>query len=255
MRAKINQLSKIRVGIVNYLNTKPLLYGIEHSPVFNAIELFPDYPSNIASMLADNRIDIGFVPVAIIPDLHEAHIVTNYCIGSDGPVASVCLLSDVPIPEIKRVVLDYQSRTSALLVQILLEKYWHHDVLFVDSTDDFLDQLKGDTATLVIGDRCLRHRTKVKYVYDLGEAWKDFTGLPFVFAAWVSNKKLPDEFIIEFNKANQLGIASIEKVARENSVFYYDSLSYFTKNISYLFDANKRKGMELFLRYCKQLIV
>src|SRR5688500_8622220 len=110
---------KIKVGIVNYLNTKPLLYGIERSPVLEEIELIKDYPSNIASALLKNEIDVGLVPVAIIPRLKYYELITDYCISCDGPVASVCLFSDVPLAEVETVLLDYQSRTSVELARIL----------------------------------------------------------------------------------------------------------------------------------------
>lgn len=249
MQAKINQLSKIRVGIVNYLNTKPLLYGIEHAPVRDKIELIPGYPANIAAMLLEGKIDVGLVPVAIIPGLPEAHIITDYCIGCDGEVASVCLLSNVPLQQIKKVLLDYQSRTSAILVKILFEKYWKLEVEWADTQNDFRNQISGTTAGLVIGDRCLEYRVKVDFVYDLGEAWKDFTGLPFVFAAWISNKQLSTEFVSAFNDANKQGVAAIEKVAAENIINGIDSITYFKKNISYMMDEGKRKGMEKFLGY------
>ncbi len=245
-------MGKIRVGIVNYLNTKPLLYGIERAPVHDLMELTPDYPSKIAAMLLEGTIDAGLVPVAIIPRLPEAHIITDYCIGCDGPVASVCLLSQVPLHRIEKVLLDYQSRTSAILVKILLEKFWKFKVEFADTQNDFRNQINGTTAGLVIGDRCLEYRSKVDFVYDLGEAWKDFTGLPFVFAAWISNKKLPAEFVSAFNEANQRGVEAIEKVAAENIISGIDSMTYFRKNISYIMDEGKRKGLKKFLDYMGQ---
>ena len=249
MQAKINQLSKIRVGIVNYLNTKPLLYGIEHAPVRDKIELIPGYPAIIAAMLLEGKIDVGLVPVAIIPGLPEAHIITDYCIGCDGEVASVCLLSNVPLQQIKKVLLDYQSRTSTILVKILFEKYWKLEVEWADTQNDFRNQISGTTAGLVIGDRCLEYRVKVDFVYDLGEAWKDFTGLPFVFAAWIANKKLPKEFIEEFNQANKIGLLSIDKVVAENPYPLYDLDYYYHHNISYHLTADKRKGLDKFLSF------
>ena len=242
-------MSKIKVGIVNYLNTKPLLYGIEHSEIMADVELIPDYPANIATLLLDNRIDVGLVPVAVIPRLHEAHIITDYCIGCTGPVASVCLLSEVPVQEIKKVLIDYQSRTSANLVRILLRHYWKIDAELSDTQQDYRSQIKGTTAGMVIGDRCLEYRDKVKHVYDLGAAWKDFTGLPFVFAAWISNKELPADFIQAFNEANRNGLEHIDQVAALNQIAYYDSLKYFRENISYELDEEKKKGLKLFLSY------
>ncbi len=100
------------MGAVSYLNTKPLLYGIERAGIRKDIDLIIDYPASIASMLLNDEIDIGLVPVAIIPLMEEAHINGNYCIGSNGNVASVCLFSETPVEKIETVLLDYQSRTS-----------------------------------------------------------------------------------------------------------------------------------------------
>ena len=186
---KLNQLDKIKVGIVNYLNTRPLLYGIDRSPVKDRIELDGDYPANLAKKLLSGEIDLGLVPVAVLPALKEYHIITDYCIGCDGPVASVCIFSDVPLEEATEVLMDYQSRTSVALANVLLREYWKLDVPRVDTRDDYRDRIKGRTAGLVIGDRALEQRRISPFIYDLGDAWKKHTGLPFVFAAWISNKK------------------------------------------------------------------
>ncbi|HEY0356136.1 MAG TPA: MqnA/MqnD/SBP family protein, partial [Flavisolibacter sp.] len=94
-------MKKIRVGAVSYLNTKPLLYGIKRHPVINEIELKEDYPAKVAQMLIDDEIDIGLIPVAATLKLKEWHIVGDYCIGSDGAVASVCIFSEVPMDQIE----------------------------------------------------------------------------------------------------------------------------------------------------------
>ncbi|HNK30623.1 MAG TPA: hypothetical protein PKG65_16940, partial [Ferruginibacter sp.] len=106
---------KIKVGAVSYLNTKPLIYGFEQGLMKDEVELLIDYPSKIASLLQTNQVDIGLVPVAIIPTLEEHHIISDYCIGCDGEVASVCLFSEVPLAEVSTILLDYQSRTSVAL--------------------------------------------------------------------------------------------------------------------------------------------
>ena len=254
LRAKINQLSKIRVGAVSYLNTKPLLFGIKRHPVSREIVLIEDYPSKIAQMLVDDEIDIGLVPVATTLRLDEWHIHGNYCIGSDGAVASVCIFSDVQMEEIKCVYLDYQSKTSVNLAKILLKEYWKRDVEFIDATgEDFRQHITGTTAGVVIGDRALEQRKKSKYIYDLGEAWKNHTGLPFVFAAWISNKQLPEKFAIAFNEANALGLKSIEQVIKENHFLFFDLREYYSSCISYELDEQKKKGLKLFLSKLKGL--
>lgn len=239
---------KIRVGAVSYLNTKPLLYGIEHSPIISEISLITEYPSRIADMLLNDEIDIGLVPVSIIPLMKAYYINTRYCIGCDGPVASVCLFSEQPVTEISRVLLDYQSRTSVALIKMLFDKYWKRKPDFEPAGPDFLDQIQGSTAAVVIGDRALTQQKKSAYCYDLGEAWKEMTGLPFVFAAWISNKELDPAWINRFGEANAFGIENIPRVIGKLSDYGIDLNNYFTRYLSYAFDREKEKGLELFLK-------
>ncbi len=240
---------KVKVGAVSYLNTKPLLYGIENSSLINDIELVTDYPSAIAGMLVRNSIDVGLIPVAAIPLIEHPQIISDYCIGAEGPVASVCLFSQVPLEEIKTVVLDYQSRTSVALAQLLLQRFWKAEVQYLPAEPGFEHAIVGTTAAVVIGDRALMLRNSVSYCYDLAEAWQQWTGLPFVFAAWVANKTLPQSFISAFNSANAIGLDQIETVIQQNPCSYYDLKKYFTQNVSYLLTDEKKKGLQLFLKY------
>jgi chorismate dehydratase len=249
-------LKKIKVGIVNYLNTAPLIYGLKNSPLIDEIELIPDYPSNLAKDLLDGTIDLGLVPVAVIPQLQQWWLISDYCIGCEGPVASVCIFSDVPIEKIKRVLLDYQSRTSVELARLLIKEYWKLDVELIDAAVDFQQHIKETTAGLVIGDRSFAQRKVSQYAYDLGEAWKSFTGLPFVFAAWISNKPLDADFVKSFNNANAFGINNISKVIA--SLNFNGSLNleeYFRKYISYNLDDAKRKALRKFLQHLKNDII
>jgi chorismate dehydratase len=240
---------KIKVGAVNYLNTKPLLYGWKHGFTIDNAALVEAYPAKVAQMLLDDEIDVGLVPVAIIPKLKEHYIITDYCIGADQAVASVCLFSQVPIEKVEKVLLDYQSRTSVALAKILLKHYWKLDPIIEDAKEDFRHEINGTTAAVVIGDRAFEQRKQSTYIYDLAEHWIRFTGLPFVFAAWVANKKLPPTFMQQFNEANKIGLAQIDKVVEENPYDMYDLTKYYTKNISYELTEEKRKGLEKFLSY------
>jgi len=250
LHANLLQLSKkIRVGAVSYLNTKPLLYGLQHHAISESIELIEDYPANLARALEENTIDIGLVPVAVIPKLPEAHIISNYCIGATGPVASVSIFSQVPMESITSVYLDYQSKTSVNLARILLKKYWKQDVLLLEASSNFMDLIDGSTAAVIIGDRALEKYNSYAYRYDLAEAWINYTGKPFVFATWVANKPIDEVFIANFNEANGIGLKNIDTVVEQlshknNS---YDLHTYFTKNISYTLDAAKKEGMAQFL--------
>ena len=248
-KTKVKLDSKIRIAAVSYLNTLPLLYGIEHSSIISKIDLKSDYPSKIAQWLIDGEVDMGLVPVAVIPQLPQSYIVSDYCIGADGAVSSVCMFSEVPAEEIKTVILDYQSRTSNELAQVLLKDYWKISPDIIYSQEEYRRQISGTTAGVVIGDRAFEQKTISKYHFDLGEAWKHLTGLPFVFAAWISNKPMTEDFIKEFNKANAFGIKHISEVINtiENK-FGIDLNQYFSRNIQYQLDDDKREALQKFLQ-------
>jgi chorismate dehydratase len=247
-------LKKIKVGIVNYLNTLPLLSGIERSGVMNEIELIKDYPSKIAGSLMDGSIDIGLVPVAIIPFLPSWYINTDYCIGADGAVASVGIFSDVPLEEAEFVLLDYQSRTSVQLATLLLREYFKVKAVPVAAEPGYQQLIKGKTAGVVIGDRALVQRRKSKYVYDLGEAWKLHTGLPFVFAAWISTRKLDPDFVQRFNDANREGLNDIEAIVKSTPFDGFDLQEYYSKYVKYDLTDERRIALDLFLSKISPLV-
>jgi chorismate dehydratase len=246
--AKRPQLKeKIRVGAVSYLNTKPLLYGIERSAIANDIEVLVDYPSQLAKQLQEGEIDLALLPVAAIPTIDNAHIISDYGIASDGNVVSVAIFSQVPIEEIETVYLDYQSRTSVRLAQLLLQHYWKKEVVYKNATEHYIEYINDTTAGVIIGDRALKQLNNFEYVYDLSAAWKAFTGLDFVFAAWVANKQLPEDFIAAFNIANSAGLSHLEEVIAEHPFPQYDLHTYYTDNIKFELDESKRAGLNKFL--------
>lgn len=239
---------------MNYLNTKPLLYGLEKAPVAGQIELIGDYPARIAQLLTEGAIDVGLIPVAVIPQLPSAHIVGDYCIGAEAEIASVALFSEVPMAEIKKVYLDFQSRTSAALLQYLMKEYWGISPEIVQATnEDYRKEIKGTTAGLVIGDRALEQRRISTFIFDLGSEWRKLTGLPFVFAAWVSTKPLPEEFIRLFNAGNAAGLQHLDEIVAANPYTLFDLKKYYTLHLSYHLDEPKRKGMAHFLEVIKDL--
>jgi chorismate dehydratase len=235
------------VGAVSYLNTKPLVYGFEKGMMKEELELVMDYPANIASMLIKDEIDIGLVPVSILPTLKEYNIISNYCIACDGEVASVCLFSEVPVNEIQIILLDYQSKTSVALLKILLKELWNINPKLVNAEQGYELCISGTTAGLVIGDRAFEQLNKSKYSYDLGQAWKELTELPFVFAVWVSNKPMDKQFVEKFNISNALGITHIEEVIKQSNFLTFDLKLYYTRYIKYIIDNKKQNGLNEFL--------
>jgi chorismate dehydratase len=155
----------------------------------------------------------------------------------------------VPVEKVTKIYLDYQSRTSVELAKVLINNHWKLDVEIENAQTGFEEKIKGTTAALVIGDRALRQRRISAYQYDLAEAWKEFTGLPFVFAAWVSNKPLDDRFIKLFNDANAFGVAHISDVTAQLDSVLFDLDEYFRNHISYEMDDLKKKGLRKFLQY------
>lgn len=240
-------MQKIKVGAVSYLNTKPLLYGIERSPLYNNIELTLDYPAKLAAKLSSGEIDMALLPVAASKQIENPRIVSDYCIGAEGDVVSVALFSQVPLDQITEVYLDYQSRTSVRLAQLLLEQHWKQPVKYLQASEHYIEYINGSKAGVIIGDRALKQLDNFPYVYDLSKGWQEYTGLDFVFAAWIANKDMPEDFIKMFNEAQSFGLQHIKEVIAENAFPYYDLETYYTHNIKYVLDDNKRKGMELFL--------
>jgi chorismate dehydratase len=246
--AKITILSrKIKVSAVSYLNTKPLLYGIERHPVLQQMELDSAYPALVAKRLQEGSIDMGLLPVAVIPTIPGARIVSNYGIAAEGKVASVCIFSRVPMNEIGQVYLDYQSRTSVKLAALLLKKHWQQDVQLLPAPDDFIEHIQGNTAGVIIGDRALQCYKDFPYVYDLAEHWQQYSGLPFVFAAWVATTELNASFIKDFDEANEQGLQHIDDVIAGTDFPFYDLNVYYKANIQYRLDAHKRQGLQRFL--------
>ena len=248
----------LKISAVSYLNTIPFIYGLKQSKLMNTIDLHLDYPAICADKLIGREVDIALVPVVVIPQLENAYIISDYCIGANGTVDTVCLYSDVPIEEIQTIALDYQSITSVALLKILLKEYWHVKPKLNNTELGFEDKIKGRNAALVIGDRAFELNTKHQYIYDLSAIWKKMTGLPFVFAAWVSNTKLPQDFIVAFNKALENGLTDIDKAIALEGGNYSNCVNpkdYLNHKISYLLDAEKQKGMALFLKKIEGLMV
>lgn len=242
------ELKKIRVGAVSYRNAKPLVYGMEHPAMASSITLLYDYPARLVDQLRTGAIDIGLIPVAAIPGIPGALVVGSHGIATDGKVGSVAIFSQSPIEEVREVVLDYQSRTSVALTRILFQQYWKRPVQFFSSSgDEYINEIKGVRAGLIIGDRALTNTDRFSYVYDLGEAWKNLTGLPFVFATWVATRALPADFLSSFEEANNKGLDRLESLATEWSLPGVDMKAYFTEQIKYRMDEAKKEGLKKFL--------
>ncbi len=236
-----------RVGIVNYKNTLPLQYGLQQFANDGKIIITKDYPAALCYALQNNIIDIALLPVGFLPHLPYAKIITDVCIASENEVASVSLFSNVPIDEIKTVYLDYQSKSSIALVQILFKEYWQKEVELIQAPSNYIDLIAGNVAGVIIGDRAFEYGKNYKYNYDLANSWKLHTGLPFVFAVWVTTLQLDDVFIADFEQANKLGLNHIASIAKAANYKHYSLEKYYTENIKYITTLEMKKSIALFL--------
>jgi chorismate dehydratase len=173
----------VRVGAVNYLNTKPLIHDLDALAPQAVLSL--DLPSCLADQLAAGELDVGLIPVIEYFRGSGYTIVPDIAIATRGPVLSVTLFSRVPWPDIRRVALDEGSRTSATLTQLLLrQRYGVHPEVVPLPIDAAAEDVAAD-AVLLIGDRAMQSCLPgFRHAYDLGQEWLDWTGLPFVYAVW-----------------------------------------------------------------------
>jgi chorismate dehydratase len=238
----------MKISVVSYLNSKPFIYGLENnpSPEWN-VSL--DIPSECARKLIAGEADLGLIPVAALLSLPGYRIVSPYCIGAVGKVDSVKLYSHVPVEKIERVLLDYQSRTSVNLVQVLAREWWKIAPEWIPAQTGFESHISGTTAAVVIGDRTFAINGTYPYEYDLSEGWQLLTGLPFVFAVWAARRKMEAAEEEKFSTALRYGLANIDEVVKKNAAQYpgVDVNGYLTRSISYNLDLEKRKAIELFL--------
>jgi len=186
----------------------------------------------------------------MISQLKESHVISDFGICCDGEVGSVVICSQVPLEDSQRLSLDYQSRTSVALAQLLIKDFWKVSPQIIQASPGYEKQVMGKYAGLFIGDRALKLKHRYDYCYDLGEAWKEFTGRPFVFACWVANKKLTDEFVLDLNEALASGVSNIDEVTNQQQPFFpeTDVKDYLTNKIQFVIDDKRKEAMNFFLQ-------
>ena len=245
---------KLKISAVSYTNTKPFIYGIQHTDFIDKIDLSLDNPTDCAQKLIDNVVDIGLIPVAATLNLPYWEIVAAYCIGAVGAVNSVFVFSNCDIKDVKKLQLDPQSRSSNNLARVLLKNFWKLSPELLIGADDYAESTDPATAFVQIGDRTFGKTGDYKYVYDLAGEWQKFTGLPFCFAAWIANKPIPQEFVDEFNKALKFGLDHRAELFKElPKIANFDVEDYLMHKIDFELTEDKKKALYLFLEFVKAL--
>jgi len=259
----------VAVGAVSYLNSKPLIEGLDRLLAGHAT-LRLDYPSRLADELASGQLDVALIPSIEYFRGHNYEIISDACVAAHGPVLSVKLYSRVPWGDVKSIALDEGSRTSATLARILLAE--RHGV-FPKLEPLPLDHRTEDSAAdaiLLIGDRAISPpNEKFLGTWDLGEEWFNWTGLPFVFAMWVGRRGVSGQEAGDRNQESEdrseqaasdiahllsqsrdLGVARIDDIARREAPLLGLSLpttvSYLSENLQYHLGPAERNGLKLF---------
>jgi chorismate dehydratase len=248
---------KIKIGAVNYLNTKPLVYRLDE--LAPKAKVLLDLPSRLADSLAAGRLDVALIPSVELFHNPSYAVISNACIGCRGPVLSVKMFSRVPACEIRTLALDEGSRTSVALVQILLqERFGVRPELRALPIGAGFHETDAD-AVLLIGDRAMHSPAgRFQLVWDLGHEWVDWTGLPFVFAMWTVRPHIDvGDLESTLQAARDAGVAHLEEIAAAESaalgLTQPQCLDYLRDNLNFYFGADERRGLELFYSHAASL--
>lgn len=215
-------LDRIRIGAVSFVNTVPLIEGLQDDP---RLLLTRDLPARLADQLVDDQIDVGLVPAVEYLRGVGGALVPGICIGARGAVRTVKVFSQMPLEEATEIAVDRGSRSSIALLRVLLAEHFGTtpDLHVIEPRPEALfAQLP---TVLVIGDRADQVDASGLYVYDLGEVWNTLTGLPFVFAAWVMSERMSQpqnaakrRVIVEaLRAAKARGFARLHELAAEEA--------------------------------------
>ena len=236
-----------QITAVSYLNTIPFIYGLRHHAKLGA-ELLLAPPADCYKNFVEGKADVALMPVAMVPSLHDAEIITDYCIGAVGKVRTVVLVSDTPVQRVRRVYLDAHSKTSVQLCGYLASKLWHIEPEWVEMCDyEVLNTPSEGDAFLLIGDKVFDNEGKFTYSYDLAEEWQRATNMPFTFAVWVARKGISYEVRDALQEAFTFGVEHIYEAILES--IYADkeyAYDYLTRNIDFLFDIQKHNALKKF---------
>lgn len=247
----------INITAVSYINTLPFIYGITQSGLLSSDEyrLVRAYPSLCTKAFFDGTADIVLIPSGSFGEFPNENIITPFCIAANKEVLSVLLLSNVPIQDVRQILLDYQSTTSVKLIKLLIKHWWKIDVALIPATDGYEENIKDNTAGLIIGDRALALSSQFDYVYDLSLEWWNMTQLPFVFAFWAKTRNINPDFLHRFEKSLQWGVEhKIESLSLCSTIVSNQQtyIDYLDRHIHFVLDDKAKQGLIRFYDLLKQ---
>lgn len=241
-------VSVARIAAVSYLDTMPFIYGIRHEGNLRA-ELLLLSPSDCLKHFVEGQADMALLPASVVPALKASEMITDYCIGASGPVRTSVLLSDSSVGEIKRIFVDPEARTSVQLAGYLAANRWSVAPEWYELSDlGALSKGAPGDAFLLVGDKVFDFERQFACVLDLAEEWKAATSLPFVFSVWMAHKGTSIEVMDALQLALTFGVEHTYEAILEadRGMDPCEAYQYLTRNIDYIFDAQKRQALQKF---------
>ena len=278
-----SRMSKLRISIVEYLNTAPLVWGFTEGPLAGKYELSFTVPSECAEALRRGDVDVAIIPAIEYQRIGGLMALPGMAVAARGDVRSILVVSKTPIERAKRIALDTSSRSSTALVRLLAAEYWRIQPEFVDAAPDAAAMLAAADAALVIGDPALRIAVKMDYlagkkpregaccqgdldelpvpgcptlfVYDVAYQWREMTGKPCVLAIWAGRReKITPEVVADFQASREYGLERIEEIAEAASVKLdlpaATLESYLRDNIDFSLGEENLAGLKLYYEKC-----
>ncbi|HXU13268.1 MAG TPA: menaquinone biosynthesis protein [Candidatus Binatia bacterium] len=251
-------MDHVRIASVPFVNAEPLTWGFLRGPYQGMFRVSPAAPSAIPDLLRSGKADVGLIPSIEYLALAGVEFLPQICIASKRRVRSVFLASRAPLEDLRSVALDENSRTSAVLLKIVLAHRGLRDVAYTQAAASLPEMLREHDAALLIGDAALAADTTGLHVYDLAAEWFAITGLPFVFALWAvrSGVVLPDgvRAFIESRRIGMAAIPTISVLAGERLRLSPETIeSYLRTNIHFYLGSEEQRGLELFFRQAQEL--
>ncbi|MGD0359563.1 MAG: menaquinone biosynthesis protein [Bryobacteraceae bacterium] len=252
-------IPRLRVCAVSYLNTVPLVWGLQHGEQQGLFDLIFRVPAECADMVASGAAEMGIIPSFELLG-REFATVPGVGIACRGAVRSILLVSRTPANQIRALAADSSSRTSVALARIVLARRYGVEPSVVRRSPDLAGMLGEADSALIIGDPALRidPETTPFHVYDLGREWTEMTGLPMVFAVWAG----PREFVTPqvaavFQESCAYGLRNLDRIVQEEAAaraFAPELVRrYLDSHIVFELGAEERRGMDLFLEYAREL--
>jgi chorismate dehydratase len=268
-------VNTLRISIVQYLNTAPLVRGFTHGPLRGKYQLSFTVPSQCAEALRLGEVDIAIIPAIELQRMEDLVVLPNLSIASKKSVRSLLLVSKKPIHDVRRIALDRSSRSTQALVRILCAKHWHITPEFFEADPDLPAMLRQADAALLIGDPALRlalhsepHSRRddtgeslfpaelaglpsasLLFLYDMVEKWRALTSFPAVLALWAARPAtVTPEVIGDFQDSLAFGKQHSEEISAEASralKIPAEKISrYLTENIDYTLDKENLGGLQ-----------